>query len=52
MFERESDLEEDSGLLRNGKRFRRSPLSYILGQKPEYTPLRQEDTESEETPFI
>ena len=52
MFGRESDLEEESGLLRNGKRYKRSPRSYILGQNPDYTSLSQEDSESEETPFI
>ena len=52
MFERESDLEEESVFLRNGKRYKRSFGSYILGRNPYYTLLSQEDLESEETPFV
>ena len=52
MFERESDLEEESGLLRNSKRYKRSLGSYILGQNPDYTSLSQEEFEPKETPFV
>ena len=52
MFERESDLEEESWLLHNGKRYKRSSGSYILGRNPNYTLLSQEDLEPEETPFV
>ena len=52
MFGRESELEEESGLLQNGKRYKRSIGSFILGQNPDYTSLSQEESESEETPFI
>jgi hypothetical protein len=52
MFERESDLEEESGLLRNGKRYKRSFGSYILGQDTAYTSVSQSESEPEETPFV
>ena len=52
MFEKESDLDEESGLLCNGKRYKRSFGSYILAQSPDYTSLSQEESESEETPFV
>ena len=49
MFGSESDFDEQSGLLRSGKRYKRNLESYTLGQNTEYTP---EDPESEETPFV
>ena len=52
MFEGESDLEEESGFLRNGKRYKRNFGSYIFGRNPGYTPIRQSESESEETSFV
>src|SRR5271155_2830047 len=52
MFGRESDSDEQSGLLRNGKRYKRAFGSYILGQNSDYTSLSQEESESEEIPFV
>ena len=49
MFGSESDFDEQSGLLRSGKRYKRNLESYTLGQNIEYTP---EDPEFEETPFV
>ena len=52
MFGSESDFDEQSGLLRNGKRYKRTLGSYILGQNTNYTSLSPEESESEETPFV
>ena len=52
MFGSESNFDEQSGLLRSGKRYKRNLESYTLGQNTEYTPLSPEDQESEETPFV
>ena len=52
MFGSESDLDEQSGLLRNGKRYKRTLESYTLGQNTDYTPLSPEEYEYEETPFV
>ena len=52
MFGSESDFDEQSGLLRIGKRYKRNLESYTLGQNTEYTPLIPEDPKSEETPFV
>ena len=52
MFGSESDFDEQSGLLRNGKRYKRTLRSYILGQNTDYNSLIPEDSESEETPFV
>ena len=52
MFGRKSDCDEQSGLLRNDKRYKRTLGSYILGQNTDYTPLIPQESESEETPFV
>ena len=52
MFGSESDFDEQSGLLRSGKRYKRNLGSYTLGQNTEYTPLIPDDFDSEETPSI
>ena len=52
MFESESDFDEQSGLLRSGKRYKRTFGSFTLGQNTNYTPLSPEESESEETPFV
>ena len=49
MFGSESNFDEQSVLLRSGKRYKRNLESYTLGQNTKYTP---EDPESEETPFV
>ena len=52
MFESESDFNEQSGFLRNGKRYKRTLGSYTLGQNTDYTLLSPKEYESEETPFV
>ena len=52
MFWSESEFDEQSGLLRSGKRYKRNLESYTLGQNTEYTPLSPEVPEFEETPFV
>ena len=52
MFGIESDCDEQSGLLRNSKRYKRTFGSYTLCQNTNYTPLSPEESESEETPFV
>ena len=52
MFGSESDFDEQSGLLRNGKRYKKTLGSYTLGQNTDYTSLIPEESESEETPFV
>ena len=52
MFGRESDFDEKNGLLRNGKRYKRTFGSYTLGQNTDYTSVSQEESEYEETPFV
>ena len=52
MFESESDFDEQSGLLRNGKRYKKNFGSFTLGQNTDYTPLSPEEFESEGTPFV
>ena len=52
MFGSESDFDEQSGLLRNGKRYKRTLGSYTLGQNTDYTPLSPDDSDSEETPSV
>ena len=52
MFGSESDFDEQSGLLRSGKRYKRNLESYTLGQNTGYSPLSPEDPKSEETPFV
>ena len=49
MFGSESDFDEKSGLLRSGKRYKRTLGSYTLGQNTDYTSLSLEESESEET---
>ena len=52
MFESESDFDEQSGLLRNSKRYKRTIGSYTLDQNTDYTSLILEESEFEETPFV
>ena len=52
MFGSESDFDDQSGLLRSGKRYKINFGSYILGQKTEHTPLSPEEPESQETSFV
>ena len=52
MFGSESDFDEQSGLLRNGKRYKRTVGSYTLGYNTDYTSLSPEESEAEETPFV
>ena len=52
MFESESEFDEQSGLLHNGKRYKRTLESYIRGQNTDYTPVSPEEYESKETPFV
>ena len=52
MFGSESDFDEQSGLLRSGKRYKRTLESYTLGQNTEYTPVSPEDSESKETSSV
>ena len=52
MFGSKSDFDEQSGLLRNGKRYQRPLGSYTLDQNTNYTPLSLEESESEETPLV
>ena len=52
MFGSESNFDEQSGLIRSGKRYKTNFGSYTLGQNTNYTPLIPEESESEETPFV
>ena len=52
MFGSQSDFDEQSGLLRSGKRYKRNLGSYTLGKNIYYTPLSSEESDSEETPFV
>ena len=52
MFGSKSDFDEQSSLLRNGKRYKRTLGSYNLGQNTDYTPLSPEESDSKETPFV
>ena len=52
MFGSESDFDEQSGLLGNGKRYKKTLGSYILGHNTNYNPLSPEESEYEETPFV
>ena len=52
MFGSESDFDEQSGLLRSGKRYKRNFGSYTLGQNTEYTPVSSVDSTPDETPSI
>ena len=52
MFSSESDFNEQSGLLRSGKIYKRNLESYTLSQNTDYTPLSPEESESKETPFV
>ncbi len=52
MFGRESDFDEESGFLRNSKRYKMAFGSFTLVHDTDYTSLSQEESESEETPFV
>ena len=52
MFGSESNFDEQSGLLRSDKRYKRNPESYTLGQNTEYTPVSPVDSRSKETSSV
>ena len=52
MFGSESDFDEQSGLLRSGKRYKRNFGSYTLGQDTEYTLVSPADPMPDETPYV
>ena len=52
MFGRKSDFDEQSGLLRCGKRYKRNFGFYSLGQGITYNLLSQGESESKETPLF
>ena len=49
MFASESTFNEQSGLLRSGKRYKRNFESYTLGQNTESNPVSPAASEPEET---
>ena len=52
MFASENTFDEQSGLLRSGKRYKRDFGSYSQGQHTEYSPKNPVASEPEETPSI
>ena len=52
MFASESTFDEQSGLLRSGKRYKRNFESYTLGQSTESNPVILAASEPEETPSV
>ena len=50
MFASESTFDEQSGLLRSGKRYKRNFESYTLGQNTESNPVSPAVSEPEENP--
>ena len=52
MFASENTFDEQIGLLRSGKRYKRDFGSYSQGQHTEYSPVSPIDSEPEETPSI
>ena len=52
MFGSGSDFDEQSGLLRSGKIYKRNFGSYTLGQNTEYTPVSSVDPTPDETPSV
>ena len=52
MFASENTFDEQSGLLRSGKKYKRDFGSYSLGQHIEYSPVSPADSEPEEAPSV
>ena len=52
MFASESTFDEQSGLLRSGKKYKRNFESYTLGQNTESNPVSPAASKLEETPSI
>ena len=52
MFASENTFDEQSGLLRSGKRYKRDFGSYSRGQYTDYSSVNPTDSEPEETPSI
>ena len=52
MFASESTFDEQNGLLRSGKRYKRNFESYTLGQNTNPNPVSPAASEPEETPSI
>ena len=52
MFASDNTFDEQSGLLRSGKRYKRDFDSYPLGQATVYSPVNLVESDSEETPLV
>ena len=52
MFASDNTFDEQSGLLRSGKRYKRDFDSYSLGQDTESSPVNSEESGSEEIPSL
>ena len=52
MFASENTFDEQSGLLRSGKRYKRDFGSYSQGQHTKYPPVNPTELEPEETPSV
>ena len=52
MFASDNTFDEQSGLLRSGKRYKRDFDSYSLGQATESSPVNSEESGSEEIPSL
>ena len=52
MFVSDNTFDEQSGLLRSGKRYKRNFESYTLGQNTDSNPVSPAVSELEETPFV
>ena len=52
MFASDNTFDEQSGLLRSGKRYKRDFDSYSLGQATASSPVNPEESDSEENPSI
>ena len=52
MVASENTFDEQSGLLRSGKRYKQNFESYTLGQNTESNPVSPAASEPEETPYV
>ena len=52
MFASDNTFDEQSGLLRSGKRYKRDFGSYSQGQHTEYSPVNPTDSEPKEIPSV
>ena len=52
MFASENTFDEQSGLLRSGKRYKRDFGSYSQGQHTKYSPINPTNIEPEETHYV